>query len=190
MIKKKQYSLEYKQQIVRDLSLGQISIAEMSKREGISVGILDKWKRQYGSNESGVDVSEKKELMDLRKKVAMYEKAFGEIKDRDSFSKKKQDIPMSTKEKKEFIKTYLCEHLGIKKSCEIMKISPNTMYYKKVDKKEKDAPILKRILEVKELLPTAGLPTMTKILKKEMTINRKKVHRIMKENGLLNRPKK
>ncbi len=68
-----------------------------------------------------------------------------------------------------------------------MKISPNTLYYKRVDRKLKDEPYLKKILEIIEMLPASGLPTVVKMLKREMIISKKKVHRIMKENELLNR---
>ena len=74
-----------------------------------------------------------------------------------------------------------------------MNISPNTLYYKPVDWKSKDAPVLKMIQEFLEELPASGVPSVTDHLKKVMVINKKRVERIMRDNGLISmkkRPKK
>jgi len=68
-------------------------------------------------------------------------------------------------------------------------MSTNTLYYKPVNRKEKDAPVLRLIEEIINDLPAAGLPMVTTILKSKMTINKKRVHRIMKENNLIGRYK-
>jgi transposase InsO family protein len=70
-----------------------------------------------------------------------------------------------------------------------MKMSPNTLYYKSVKNKEKDMLVLKEIESIIKELPSAGLPTVTYMLKKKMVINRKRVHRIMRENNLIGRQK-
>ena len=72
----------------------------------------------------------------------------------------------------------------------MMHISPNTLYYKCIDWKAKDAPILKAIEKFLELLPASGLPSVTSHLKKTMVINKKRVERIMKANGLINTKKR
>lgn len=66
-------------------------------------------------------------------------------------------------------------------------MSPNTLYYKPVNKKAKDAFVLTLIEDVIKELPAAGLPTVSLLLKKKMTINKKRIHRIMKENHLIGR---
>ncbi|MBK8397343.1 MAG: IS3 family transposase [Leptospiraceae bacterium] len=74
-----------------------------------------------------------------------------------------------------------------------MNISPNTLYYKPVDWKSKDAPVLRLIQLFLEKLPASGVPSVTYHLKKVMVINKKRIERIMKDNGLINtkkRPKK
>ena len=66
MIKRKSYGIDFKKKIGIELSLGQSSLSEVSKREAISVQTLYKWRDQYGfgdgipKNES--DSSEVKEL--------------------------------------------------------------------------------------------------------------------------------
>ena len=74
-----------------------------------------------------------------------------------------------------------------------MNISPNTLYYKPIDWKSKDAPVLRMIQDFLEQLPASGVPSVTDHLKKVMVINKKRIERIMRENGLINtkkRPKK
>lgn len=68
-------------------------------------------------------------------------------------------------------------------------MSPNSLYYKKVDKKKKDEPFLKAIEEIISIFPAIGYHEMTKILRKTMKIGKNKVYRLMKENNLLNRKK-
>ena len=65
-----------------------------------------------------------------------------------------------------------------------MKMSPSSLYYKKVDWEKKDQFVLKKILKFLEKLPVAGVPSVTSHLKKEMVISKKRVGRIMKVNGL------
>jgi putative transposase len=69
-------------------------------------------------------------------------------------------------------------------------MSPNTLYYKKVNKKEKDAPIIKEICKIIEVLPGTGYRDVTKMLKKKMVISKNRVQRIMRENGLSNKKEK
>lgn len=68
-------------------------------------------------------------------------------------------------------------------------MSPNTLYYKKVDKKKKDEPFLKAIVEIIAIFPAIGYHEATKILRKTIKIGKNKVYRLMKENNLLNRKK-
>lgn len=48
MIKRNRYSLEYKEKLVRELSLGKVSLTEVSKREKVSYQTLQKWTVQFG----------------------------------------------------------------------------------------------------------------------------------------------
>lgn len=79
MIKRNRYSVEFKEKNGRELALGQISVAEVSKREGVSVPTLNKWKNRFGFGEYDEADSNKKELIELRKKVGIYESALGEM---------------------------------------------------------------------------------------------------------------
>jgi putative transposase len=74
-----------------------------------------------------------------------------------------------------------------------MSISPNTLYYKPVDWKAKDAPVLRMIQAFLEKLPASGVPSVTYHLKKVMVINKKRIekdHNVMSENGLINTKKR
>lgn len=70
-----------------------------------------------------------------------------------------------------------------------MKTSSNNLYYKPVDRKAKDEPVLNLIKDFLEEFPNLGVPSVTDHLKKSMIINKKKVARIMKEYNLLNKKK-
>ena len=71
------------------------------------------------------------------------------------------------------------------KSCKAMNMPTSTFYYKGKKNKMKDAKVLQKIEKFCELVPEAGYRPVTAHLKKTMTINKKRVARIMKENGLL-----
>jgi putative transposase len=70
-----------------------------------------------------------------------------------------------------------------------MNMSPSSLYYKRVDWKKKDQLVLNKIKKFLEIVPVAGVPSVTSHLKKEMRINKKRVARIMKLNGLIGRKK-
>ncbi len=100
MIKRNRHSVEFKQKIGRELALGQTSIAEVSKREGISIQTLNHWKNRFGFEEQGDVVDEKRELNELRKKVAAYESALGEMALEIHLLKKLQKYSYQQKKKR------------------------------------------------------------------------------------------
>ena len=70
------------------------------------------------------------------------------------------------------------------KSCKAMEIATSTYYYKAILKPD-ESQIIDKIEEVLGMLGPTGYIAMTVILKRNMTINKKKVYRIMRENGFL-----
>ena len=69
-----------------------------------------------------------------------------------------------------------------------MKIAPSTYYYKSSvsgKKKEEERKLLEEIDLILEQLPGSGYRTVTTILRRKRKINKKKVSRIMRENGRL-----
>lgn len=70
-----------------------------------------------------------------------------------------------------------------------MSIASSTYYYKPKLKKD-DSFFLDMIHDVLDDLPETGYLSMTKILNRKTKINKKKVYRIMTENGLLCRKKR
>lgn len=79
MIKRVNYGLEFKQKIGRELSLGNISVSAVSKREVISTQTLKKWRDKYGFEISNTtpDTGSDTEVRELRILVAEYESALG-----------------------------------------------------------------------------------------------------------------
>lgn len=69
-------------------------------------------------------------------------------------------------------------------------MSISTYYYKSVDKSDEDEMIAVKIRSFIEDMPESGYRPSTDYLKKEMTINHKRVNRIMREKDLLCRKKR
>jgi transposase len=99
MIKRKQYSLEYKESLVNEFLLGNVSLAELSKRENIAHSTLNTWIKSYESekNSSSADASEIKRL---KKKLAESEQALGEMALELHFLKKMEEYLQEQKRKK------------------------------------------------------------------------------------------
>lgn len=68
MVKRNRYTVEYRNSLAAEICTG-TSKAVVSKREGINSTTLTRWVNSYleGSNDEGMD---KKEVAELRKKVA------------------------------------------------------------------------------------------------------------------------
>ncbi len=69
-------------------------------------------------------------------------------------------------------------------------MSISTYYYQPVDKNTEDEIIAEKIRSYIEDIPESGYRPVTDHLKKEMTINHKRVNRIMRDKGLLCRKKR
>jgi len=75
-------------------------------------------------------------------------------------------------------------------SCMAMEMSISTYYYQSVDKDAEDEIIAEKIRLYIENIPESGYRPVTDHLNKEMTINHKRVNRIMREKDLLCRKKR
>jgi putative transposase len=64
-------------------------------------------------------------------------------------------------------------------------MSVSTYYYKPTQPENDDEIIVRKIEKIIELLPESGYRPVTTILKRDRIINHKRVHRIMRWNGLL-----
>lgn len=98
MIKRNRYSLEYKEKLVRELSLGKVTLTEVSKREKVSYQTLQKWTVQFGNGGGrGPDSSEVKML---KKKLAECESAMGEMALELHLLKKMEKFSLELKRRK------------------------------------------------------------------------------------------
>jgi transposase InsO family protein len=70
-----------------------------------------------------------------------------------------------------------------------MALAISTFYYQAIPKPD-DSQIISKIEDILEMLGPTGYIAMTVILRRTMTINKKKVYRIMAENGFLCQKKK
>ena len=99
MITRKRYSLEFQKKIARELNAGQSSLSEISKREGISIQTISKWRDKYGFGfqKNEIDSNEVKELKRL---VSEYEAALGEMALQNHVLKKMQEFALARERKK------------------------------------------------------------------------------------------
>jgi transposase-like protein len=74
MIRRKQYSEEFKRKLVLELEAGIATVAEISKREGICTTVLYKWQKQAGAIEVSPDEGEvlvlRRQIRDLEETVS------------------------------------------------------------------------------------------------------------------------
>jgi transposase-like protein len=117
MISRRRYSQEFKEKIGRELSLGQISISEVCKREQISIPTLTKWRNQFGF---GMEISQNEsfELKELRKKVGIYESALGEMAMEIHLLKKINIYAGEQKRKKDSLEIISMNSIALKKVVE------------------------------------------------------------------------
>jgi hypothetical protein len=82
------------------------------------------------------------------------------------------------------VKTYLADEFGVVKSCAALKLATSTYYYMRKSKRD-ESHIVAAIESLIEKHRPIGYIAMTKILKADFKIGKKKVYRIMKEHELL-----
>ncbi len=101
MIKRKSYGIDFKKKIGIELSLGQSSLSEVSKREAISVQTLYKWRDQYGFGD-GIpkNESDSSEVKELKRLVGEYEAALGEMTLQNHVLKKLQEFALVREKRK------------------------------------------------------------------------------------------
>ena len=89
MIKRNQYSKQEKERFSLEMISGQTSMAEISKREMISVATLSKWKRQIVVE----DFEDKnKAELELRRKISSLESALSELMIENQILKKAKKL--------------------------------------------------------------------------------------------------
>lgn len=82
------------------------------------------------------------------------------------------------------VKTYLASEFGTVKSCRALKLAPSTFYYTATPR-EDESEIIAAIEKKLERQGPIGYIAMSKILKPQFKIGKKRMYRIMAENNLL-----
>jgi transposase InsO family protein len=82
------------------------------------------------------------------------------------------------------VETYLAAEFGVVKSCAALKLATSTYYYVGKEKRDESA-IVEAAQSLIEQNGPIGYIAMSKILKLQFGIGKKRMYRIMKENGLL-----
>ena len=99
MIKRNKYSKQEKERLALEMISGQTSMAEISKREMISVATLSKWKRQMVAE--GFEDKNKVEL-ELRRKISYLESALSELMIENQILKKRKSFFKNTGKKRNY----------------------------------------------------------------------------------------
>lgn len=116
MIKRKRYREEFKKKIGVELSLGQSSLSEVSKREIISNTTLTKWRDKYGFRDAtSTQGSDSNEVKELKKLVSEYESALGEMALQNHVLKKLQEFALVREKRKNLSGVIFPSVLGSRK---------------------------------------------------------------------------
>lgn len=114
MVKRKIYSQEYKQKLVIEILSG-ASVASISRRESITPATLNRWKQEYLDG-TDVDKVDKKELVELRKKLADLSVLLAEVMLENEILKKTEKILQNQKRKELLSKPISLSSLGLRKA--------------------------------------------------------------------------
>jgi len=115
MITRKRYGMDYKKKMAVELSSGQSSLSELSKRERISVQTLSKWRDKYGFGD-GLQKNEtdSNEVRELKRLVNEYELALGEMALQNHVLKKMQEFGLARERRKNSSGVISPSMLGLK----------------------------------------------------------------------------
>lgn len=115
MITRKRYGMDFQKKLAIELSTGQSSLSEVSKRERISVQTLSKWRDKYGYGE-GIQKNEmdSNEVKELKRLVSEYESALGEMALQNHVLKKMQEFALAREKKKNLSGVISPSMLGLK----------------------------------------------------------------------------
>ena len=109
MIKRNKYSKQEKERLALEMISGQTSMAEISKREMISVATLSKWKRQMVAE--GFEDKNKVEL-ELRRKISYLESALSELMIENQILKKTEKLLQEYRQKEKLSRIASAQNLG------------------------------------------------------------------------------
>lgn len=89
MIKRQQYSQEFKRKLAHELIMGIASAAEISKREGISATAIYKWRDKHTTADYTTD---EQEVAELRKRIRDLEETVSDLALENHILKKTEKI--------------------------------------------------------------------------------------------------
>ena len=117
MITRKRYGMDFKKKMAIELSTGQSSLSEVSKRERISVQTLYKWRDKYGFGD-GIQKNEmdSNEVKELKRLISEYESALGEMALQNHVLKKMQEFALAREKKKNSSGVISPSMLGLKRA--------------------------------------------------------------------------
>ncbi|MBK8396890.1 MAG: transposase [Leptospiraceae bacterium] len=145
MIKRKNFSNEFKEKIVLEYTSGQSSAAQIAQREGITSQTVRDWGNAFNNKKfQSMNSTE----FSLRKRVAELESALAEASLTIHILKKKRGNREEIQYKRKIIQKYLAPEFGVKVSCKEFELGLSSYYYSsdfKERKRERDSKIVKKL---------------------------------------------
>ena len=115
MITRKRYGMEFQKKMAVELSTGQSTLSEVSKRERISVQTLSKWRDKYGFGDGlRKNEADSNEVKELKRLVNEYESALGEMALQNHVLKKMQEFALVRERRKNSSGVISPSMLGLK----------------------------------------------------------------------------
>ncbi|MEW6281306.1 MAG: IS3 family transposase, partial [Candidatus Eremiobacterota bacterium] len=165
----------------RLLAAGQ-AIPDVCKQLEMSEPTYYRWKKEYG----GMGSEQLKRLKDLELENGRLKKAVADLTLDNQILKEGGQGKLLSSERRRTAVRQVSARLGVseRRTCAALGVPRATLRYKSKKKPDEDA-LTQRILELSRLNPRYGYRRIARLLRREgWNVNRKRVHRIWKQEGL------
>ena len=176
------FSQEFKREIAEAIVSGKATQLELSRRYDIQPVIISKWKKEYYAGKFFENKSTDYARFEIR--IKELERMVGRLTmENDTL---KEIVKLVEPQKKSLAADIYISGLGsIKEGCKMTGVIRSKYYYKPKKDKLDDTFMLDKIAGIALSFPSYGYRRITAHLRREdITINHKKVYRIMKANGI------
>ena len=184
---RKQYTANYKAQIVLEILKEDQTIAQIASAHGIHPNQLRKWRAQAveglpklfsdnGQATRALESAHERQLDELYTEI-------GRLTTQLAWLKKNLASNLSRAERLALMERETKE-LPLKTQANLLSLNRSSLYYQPVSPSAEEIAIKHRIDEIYTQYPFYGSRRISAVLRREMTINRKAVQRHMREMGI------
>lgn len=178
MRERRNFSNDFKKQIVKSIVSGLVAQAELARQYKISPVMINCWKKDYKAGKFFENVSSY-DMVRHELRIRELEGLIGRLTLENEILKK--TINLDTREKRRFIHSNLKGLVPIKRWCKIVGIKLSTYYYKPKRPKPSDMDLAEKIEKIALDFPSYGYRRITAALHRDkIKVNHKRVLRLMK----------